>query len=340
MYGIENASIRNLTIQNGFSEGSGGGIYCDGKDIAFENLIIRENKAIGYGGGVFFRGRSCIFKNVVIANNETENIEIITGVYTNYQGAGLALEGYEIDLVNITITENSVIGPNQQPYFSGGLDILTSMSDVSLMNSIIVNNYPCNINQNNNSELKITYSNIEGGEEGIIRDTLETTLHWLEGNIDQDPLFVGGEPFDYHLSEGSPCIDTGTPFFAWEGDTILNLSPEEYEGEAPDMGAFGIDPISSIKKEKTIPLHFQLYQNYPNPFNSRTVISWQLAVGNNVDLSIYNILGQKVATLVSEKQAAGYHRVEWDASEYASGLYFCKLKAGGYTKVRKLLLIR
>ena len=56
--------------------------------------------------------------------------------------------------------------------------------------------------------------------------------------------------------------------------------------------------------------------------------------------SVYNLLGQKVSTLVSGKQKAGFYRVEWDAGAYASGLYFYKLSSGGYTKVRKLLLIK
>ncbi|MEJ2053380.1 MAG: cellulase family glycosylhydrolase [Calditrichaceae bacterium] len=86
--------------------------------------------------------------------------------------------------------------------------------------------------------------------------------------------------------------------------------------------------------------HFSLFQNYPNPFNPVTVISWQLAVSSHVDLSIYNLLGQKVCTLVSEKQEAGNHRVDWNAGGVASGVYIYQLRAGSYTEMRKMLLLK
>jgi photosystem II stability/assembly factor-like uncharacterized protein len=95
---------------------------------------------------------------------------------------------------------------------------------------------------------------------------------------------------------------------------------------------------------KTYANTFSLSQNFPNPFNPSTVISWQLAVGSEVDLSIYNILGEKVTNLVAERQKSGYHWVEWDASAFASGVYFYRLSAKGKTqsfvKTRKLVLLK
>lgn len=88
------------------------------------------------------------------------------------------------------------------------------------------------------------------------------------------------------------------------------------------------------------PTSFVLNQNYPNPFNPETVLSWQLAVGTEVDVSVYNVIGQKVTTLVSERQKAGYHQVEWDASGFASGVYFYILKAGEFHDVKKMVLLK
>ena len=76
-----------------------------------------------------------------------------------------------------------------------------------------------------------------------------------------------------------------------------------------------------------VPKSFALHQNYPNPFNPVTMINYQLPMINDVDLSIYNLLGQKVATLVDKRQQAGYHSVEWDASGFASGVYYWKITA-------------
>jgi hypothetical protein len=94
-------------------------------------------------------------------------------------------------------------------------------------------------------------------------------------------------------------------------------------------------------------IQFQLFQNYPNPFNPITVISWQLAVSSDVDLSVYNILGQKVITIVSEKQTAGYHEVEFNGQNLSSGVYLLMMKVGDPARrtgtwhdVKKMILIR
>ncbi|MEJ2055039.1 MAG: MBL fold metallo-hydrolase [Calditrichaceae bacterium] len=84
-----------------------------------------------------------------------------------------------------------------------------------------------------------------------------------------------------------------------------------------------------------------LDQNYPNPFNPKTVISWQLAVDSHINLSIYNILGHKITTLVSGKQAAGKHQIEWNAQNYSSGVYMYKLIVNNtFVRVKKLMLLK
>jgi hypothetical protein len=90
----------------------------------------------------------------------------------------------------------------------------------------------------------------------------------------------------------------------------------------------------------TGPRHFFLGQNYPNPFNPRTIINYELPITNYVDLSIYNIIGQKVVTLVSERQPAGSYGVQWDAAGYASGVYYYQLRAGEFQSVKKMILLR
>ena len=85
---------------------------------------------------------------------------------------------------------------------------------------------------------------------------------------------------------------------------------------------------------------FVLNQNYPNPFNPETVISWQLAVDSHVNLTIYNVVGQRVAILVDEQKPAGTHSVKFDASRLASGIYYYKAQAGNYQEMKKMLLLR
>ena len=85
---------------------------------------------------------------------------------------------------------------------------------------------------------------------------------------------------------------------------------------------------------------YQLFQNYPNPFNPSTIISWQLAVGSMVELSVYNVLGEKVAILVSERMNPGDHIYQFDGKNLASGVYYYQLVAGEYREVKKMILLR
>ena len=70
------------------------------------------------------------------------------------------------------------------------------------------------------------------------------------------------------------------------------------------------------------------------------MINYQLPMTTEVEINIYNMLGQKIATLINEKQPAGLHQVEWDASSFASGLYYYRIKAGEFVDVKKMILLR
>jgi len=129
-----------------------------------------------------------------------------------------------------------------------------------------------------------------------------------------------------------------------QGESLLiSFSMEiESDGTVFWMDTFSVDIIATdiTDKEFALPKEFALSQNYPNPFNPTTMINYQLPMNNDVELSIYNLLGQKIVTLVSEKQRAGYHQEEWDASGFASGIYYYKIEAGEYQDVKKMILLR
>jgi len=90
------------------------------------------------------------------------------------------------------------------------------------------------------------------------------------------------------------------------------------------------DPLDISDISDEVSGEFQLSQNYPNPFNPVTAIRYQLPAACNVELSMYNLIGQKVATLVSERQNAGSYQVDWDASDFSSGIYIYRLTAGNF----------
>jgi hypothetical protein len=86
------------------------------------------------------------------------------------------------------------------------------------------------------------------------------------------------------------------------------------------------------------PMNFTLYQNYPNPFNPSTRIKYQSATSGHVVLTIYNLAGQEIATLVNEFQPAGAHEVSWQANGLPSGLYFYKIHTRDFSKAKKFIL--
>ncbi|MDP3684462.1 MAG: T9SS type A sorting domain-containing protein, partial [Ignavibacteria bacterium] len=103
-----------------------------------------------------------------------------------------------------------------------------------------------------------------------------------------------------------------------------------------------------VEENSYLPNEFQLYQNYPNPFNPSTTISWQMAVGSQVTLKIYDVLGNEVATMVNEEQQAGKHSVTFDATNHsqlttdklASGIYYYRLQAGQKSQTKGMIFLK
>ena len=110
------------------------------------------------------------------------------------------------------------------------------------------------------------------------------------------------------------------------------------EFSAEDYFIIGSATLLSDPSESA--LNFHLSQNYPNPFNPTTKISWQLAVGSPVTLTVYNLSGQTVAILVDEIMPAGNHAVNFDARHLAGGVYFYQINANNFTQTRKMLLVK
>ena len=103
--------------------------------------------------------------------------------------------------------------------------------------------------------------------------------------------------------------------------------------------------VLSLTNNAELPNRFDLHQNYPNPFNPVTSINYQLAGDAQVKLTIYDIMGQKIRTVVNENQSSGFHSVLWDGKDnynnpVSSGVYFYRIHAGDYIQTRKMILMR
>jgi Secretion system C-terminal sorting domain/Glucose / Sorbosone dehydrogenase len=174
------------------------------------------------------------------------------------------------------------------------------------------------------------------------------------GDTGQDLMAVsltkhGDTTYTAHVNRlvaglNSPLSDIliGNKLFVMEtGEQYgANPNPKLWEVTLPEQ-------ITAIKGKVNTPYAFNLNQNYPNPFNPTTTISWQLPVRSHVMLEIYNILGRKVSTLVNEAEAAGNHKVKFNAVNLASGIYFYSLTAvpygrpeGSFHETKKLILLK
>lgn len=168
-------------------------------------------------------------------------------------------------------------------------------------------------------------------------DVVHTVYELIVPTVDRD---VNSIPL--RLDDG-----TGT-----QNVTHIVTAPDEFEVMFSDEETGGQHGVwnnlvlaeyvvtDTEKPGLTQPRKFELSQNYPNPFNPSTNINFNIPEATDVQLSVYNALGQKVATLVNSKMSAGAHSVSWDAQNMASGLYIYKIQAGDFTQTRKMILMK
>jgi len=107
-----------------------------------------------------------------------------------------------------------------------------------------------------------------------------------------------------------------------------------------DLSIVKLDGVTGVSDGDELPVTYKLLQNYPNPFNPATIISYQIPEQGFVSINIYNVLGQRVATLVNDVQDAGNYKVNFDAGKLSSGIYIYQIKAGNFIQSRKMLLIK
>lgn len=367
------AMLIGFTVTNGYDT-YGGGIKCrDNSNPILKNLVVIHNVAYWVGGGIYIGDSNPILTKITVSDNTAVEMALGGGIYlynssatltnisvsenyAHHNGAGIYCESSNPKLNQVIISQNyarshadGLFCNNSNPalmnviIYGNGYGIgCFENSNLVLINTILWNDSPQEIyfsQYGAPNSITITYSDVAGGLDSIITNN-NGTINWLEGNINSDPLFVDAENDDFHLQESSPCIDAGTPFFVWEGDTLVDLTSEEYAGSAPDIGVFESLYTAGIAEGGVLPEQLALHQNYPNPFNPATTIRFALPHAGEVDLIVYDILGREVETLVSGKLVSGIHEFVWDASEAASGIYLYRLTLEQGIRMRKLVVIK
>ncbi|NUN70214.1 MAG: T9SS type A sorting domain-containing protein [Bacteroidetes bacterium] len=170
----------------------------------------------------------------------------------------------------------------------------------------------------------------------------EPTEYWIS-NSSQAILVRrdGRNTYSNQLADtavGMTIVKVGNKFASVTG--VLYYSNGRYK-VAPRTNAdyVGFNP-NSIRRTNTVASEYALEQNYPNPFNPSTTVRYSIPMEGMVSVKVFNIVGQEVATLVNDVQSAGTYSVTFDASTLASGMYLYRISSGGYTQVRKMLLLK
>ncbi|MFI5144876.1 MAG: aryl-sulfate sulfotransferase, partial [Ignavibacteria bacterium] len=167
-------------------------------------------------------------------------------------------------------------------------------------------------------------------------------------------IFSQAMGYAQRLANGNTLIGWG-----WANPSVSEVKPDGtvvFEMSLPQgiysyrayKFVWGGAPTAIDKNSHSVPSSFSLSQNYPNPFNPSTKIAFSIPLSRGVpegrgvltSLTIYDLLGRSVATLVNENLQPGYHEVEWNASNFSSGTYFYKLTAGDFTDVKKMVLVK
>lgn len=148
---------------------------------------------------------------------------------------------------------------------------------------------------------------------------------------------------DVWLTSGKDSLNFDNIAALLTGGIYVNAATSKYSsGEIRGQVVKLVkDAVVSVRNQNnTSPESFRLEQNYPNPFNPATSIKFSIPVGGFVNLTVYNMLGEKVATLLDAGMKAGSYEVRFDASHLASGIYLYRLSAGGNVSVKKMMLLK
>lgn len=371
--------LRYCRIEHGYADDPlnsapyddmGGGVFCFNANVIIENCHITHNSA-STGGGIYILNflNNPAPKFVYVRSSLIDSNSAIDKSYNACGGGGIDVEGGEVTIERNLIIGNTYSGNDAN--FEGGGGIFVSNATVFgpiqiLNNTIYGNSSPKgsgihtsrgfngviennivwgNTGSLNNDQitietnytpnlipagLVINYNDIQDTAIVVVyRNTRQDTAYVGVGNISAYPKFADTTNGDYNIPADSPCRDTGDP-----------LSPPDPDNTRADIGALYYPQPVGIERSDQPLRHFSLKQNYPNPFNPATIIQFSLPQAADVNIYIYNTLGEKIAIPLSGYMNAGTHSVEWDATGLASGVYFYRLEAGSFSETRKLLFLK
>ncbi|MFC2083669.1 T9SS type A sorting domain-containing protein [Bacteroidota bacterium] len=320
--------LNSIKLENNSAYKKGGGLYCRSGSPRITHSKILKNSS-NEGGGIYISSGEPLFKKVNISGNTA----VLNGA------AIFFFHGRESKFINNTISQNNVLEN------SNGGSIYSFHSFPIFTNCIIWQNGPneFDIIQSftNFSELYFYYSDIRQDISYI--SGVATLTIYPSYCISEDPLFIEPEFLNFNLNKKSPCIDIGDPDLnnnglSWEHDE----EDRDPDGTRFDLGAYYFNQaITSLSNSfNNYPYNFELYQNYPNPFNPSTIIEYSIPKNCFVQLDVYNLLGERVTSLVKAEQNPSTYTVKFNSTTIPSGLYIYRLKAGNFVNEKKMMYLK
>jgi predicted outer membrane repeat protein len=298
-----------------------GGVFNSHGNISIKHCEFSNNIATWTSGGAFYNQYSeFTIEKCLFHDNRS-------GIMTGGGSAIFLNESENGKIIGTTIAHNyPVEGQDFCPVIYSH-----DSEETLLLNSVIYQNIGPSVA--GNSPVRCVHSDLYGNNGDWTENTIDD-----QGNISLNPQFT-----PYYLPEqNSPCIDTGIDYFEWNGEVY---EVPEYNDFAPDMGFRETNYPVFVNPEGIPEVKTNLIGNYPNPFNPSTAINFNVAKQSDVELSIYNVKGQKVTTLVNEQINAGSHTRIWNGTDQnnnavSSGVYFYKLTSDRYSEIKKMILAK
>ena len=229
--------------------------------------------------------------------------------------------------------------------------IQTSVAGSQLLNILRIQN----TGYNNYSELQTFYNSyVSNVSDSLLlkiienlntlcyigKEEFETAIGRFEDIIIQNPGEEEAIYAEIDAITAAMLVNGGGGNLGKYSGKYVSTSLDEYGNKIGDLIAKLGSSGSQENKETIVPVEYKLYQNYPNPFNPVTTIKYDIVKAQDVKLAVYDILGREVVTLVNAQQQPGSYEVNWDASGFASGIYFYTLTSGDFTSTRKLILLK
>ncbi len=299
------AKVNHNVIANNYidspEQSTGNGLLvnqCDSIELIGNEIYGNSSTAqTSYGGGIgIWDSHPIVSRNLIYNNVATK-------------GGGIWVGGpqSQTQIINNTFYGN-------EADIGGALYLWNSVSDIR--NTIIwgntANSAPA-IFQVGSMNNTVNYSDVQGGWTGMGTE-----------NINMDPLFFDPESGDFHLTQNSPCINTGDP-----------NSPPDPDGSICDMGMFYYDSLWTEIQDMKPETH--LTNCYPNPFSNSITIAFELAKPGKVNITIFNHLGQQVESVNLGNLQIEKQQYVWNATDLPAGLFFVQIREGKTVTVQKII---